>query len=861
MFRRRFGPFANHLKQLKQQQSTCYYYYWYSSRSYSLFLSEQKLGKFNNRTYDRGSAGDADIMTKRGNNVRMKSTTGSSRPPFVAKQQLGSCYAQIIGLGTDTDGKDTTPSVLLFTDKRRYCFNIGEGFQRFCVEHKLKMTRLERVFFTRTTSKATGGVIGMLLTLADAAGATLGGMMAKEDDGGLATTTIPKMTVHGPNVRNLLEAVKVLVAENRGIVVERGGETFRDEICEVKPMLRVPEMIGPLGKRLNENSDNNNDNGGRIKPDLSSSSAIEELEPVVSYEVQLASPPGKFDAKKADALGVPRGKERGVLVRGESIEIELESGEKKIITPDMCVEEAGRGARFAVVDLPTKAHLDAAIQIVEKMKKCSSGWNVNEERDLVVHLAPANVANSSEYQAFVQENFANAKPKHVFANASRNERTPIFLASRAVQAKLHGVDGSIFPEPPSASKDDDDDKKPSTSFGVAGKSLLKFTLMPQRSMGIDESAVPKIETPRAIRETAAKEAELRTKTNKNPDEDKSNRKTNDEFCANHPGHKVVDDVDDNEVVVTFLGTGSAQPAKHRNVTGILLEVEKDGENYSALLDSGEGSLGQIYRSKNGNTTVVDNVLINMHFAWISHVHADHHVGLPSILAKRREAFLSSGVKEEDIPNLTVFGPRPLRWFLSQCEKIEPLSYRFVDCRDTLESKTMQELLLSSSSSSSSSFSSPFEKLVSIPVTHCAHAFGIKLEGMTNKSNLPYSIVYSGDTRPCENMRTAAKECTLLIHEATFEDGLEHEALAKKHSTTAEALEIGSSAYLNILTHFSQRYPKVPSFNGDDGIASARGQNAMIAFDLMRVDFKNLRRIPSLLPNVRELFDEEDDEED
>ena len=88
----------------------------------------------------------------------------------------------------------------------------------------------------------------MLLTLADAAGATLGGMMAKEDDGGLATTTMPKMTVHGPNVRNLLEAVKVLVAENRGIVVERGGETFRDEICEVKPMLRVPEMIGPLGK-------------------------------------------------------------------------------------------------------------------------------------------------------------------------------------------------------------------------------------------------------------------------------------------------------------------------------------------------------------------------------------------------------------------------------------------------------------------------------------------------------------------------------------------------------------------------------------------------------------------------------------
>jgi len=780
-------------------------------------------------------------------------TNGAQHRPksaLASPVQLGTCYAQIIGLGTDTDGKDTTPSVLLFTDKKRYCFNVGEGFQRFCVEHKLKMTRLERVFFTRTTSKATGGVIGMLLTLADASGVTVGGPLTAKAD---FDENSPKMTVHGPNVRNLLEAVKVLVAENRGIVVERGGETFRDEICEVKPMLRVPEMVGPLGKRLND--DNGDDGAGGKKVDA------RDLEPVVSYEVQLALPPGKFDAKKADALGVPRGKERGLLVRGESIEITLENGEKKTITPDMCVEAAGRGAKFAVLDLPTKTHLDAAIQIVGKMKS-SNAWDVNEERDLVVHLAPADVANSSEYQAFVREHFASAKTKHVFANASRNNRTPIFLASREVQAKLHGVDASVFPEPPSASKDeeDDGDKNVSPTIGVAGKSLLKFTLVPQRSMGIDESALPKVETPQTIREVAAKEVEFRRKSNKK-DADGTNATTpaNDEFFAKHPGHKVVDDVDENEVVVTFLGTGSAQPAKHRNVTGILLEVEKDGKNYSALLDSGEGSLGQIYRSKNGCTKVVDKVLKDMHFAWISHVHADHHVGLPSILSKRREAFLSSGVREEDIPSLTVFGPRPLRWFLSQCEKIEPLNYRFVDCRDTLALKPMQEVLFSSSSPSS--FSTPFEKLVSIPVTHCAHAFGIKLEGLTNKSNVPYSIVYSGDTRPCDNMRSAAKECTLLIHEATFEDGLEHEALAKKHSTTAEALEIGSSAYLNILTHFSQRYPKVPSFNGDTGIASAKGQNAMIAFDLMRVDFKNLRRIPSLLPNVRELFEEEEDEED
>ena len=52
---------------------------------------------------------------------------------------------------------------------------------------------------------------------------------------------------------------------------------------------------------------------------------------------------------------------------------------------------------------------------------------------------------------------------------------------------------SIFPEPPSSSNDADNSK--SMSLGKAGKNLLKFTLLPQRSMGIDESAVPNVETP------------------------------------------------------------------------------------------------------------------------------------------------------------------------------------------------------------------------------------------------------------------------------------------------------------------------------------------------------------------------------
>ena len=56
-----------------------------------------------------------------------------------------------------------------------------------------------------------------------------------------------------------------------------------------------------------------------------------------------------------------------------------------------------------------------------------------------------------------------------------------------------------------------------------------------------------------------------------------------------------------------------------------------------------------------------------------------------------------------------------------------------------------------------------------------------------------------------------------MHEATFDDELKGEALAKKHSTTSEAISVGVAmrARRMILTHFSQRYQKVPSMSALD----------------------------------------------
>lgn len=101
-------------------------------------------------------------------------------------------------------------------------------------------------------------------------------------------------------------------------------------------------------------------------------------------------------------------------------------------------------------------------------------------------------------------------------------------------------------------------------------------------------------------------------------------------------------------------------------------------------------------------------------------------------------------------------------------------------------------------------SSGFRDISTVDVIHCPWSYGIS---MTHQSG--WKIVYSGDTRPCQNLVQAGHGATVLLHEATFEDDMQDEALKKKHSTTQEAISVGEGmeARFTMLTHFSQRYPK------------------------------------------------------
>ncbi|KAK9829441.1 hypothetical protein WJX72_005893 [[Myrmecia] bisecta] len=272
--------------------------------------------------------------------------------------------------------------------------------------------------------------------------------------------------------------------------------------------------------------------------------------------------------------------------------------------------------------------------------------------------------------------------------------------------------------------------------------------------------------------------------------------------------------------VVFLGTGSAEPSKYRGASAIHVRFD---HGWGILMDAGEGAYGQLIR-RYGYKGAAQQVAA-LACVWVSHKHADHMAGLAAIIAAR----------SPNSPPLLVIGPKAVQDWLGEIGPAQRLRYRFVHSRSFNQPQHPEH--------------APLLHLLglaswqSVAVDHCFEAFALVLHHQDG-----WKLVYSGDTRPCPRLRHAGRGATLLIHEATFEPALQAQALSKRHSTTDEALQVASDmgAYRTILTHFSQRYPKIPTglpTSGPDSLTTA------IAFDGMSVPLVLLPDLPKLMPAV------------
>lgn len=84
--------------------------------------------------------------------------------------------------------------------------------------------------------------------------------------------------------------------------------------------------------------------------------------------------------------------------------------------------------------------------------------------------------------------------------------------------------------------------------------------------------------------------------------------------------------------IVFLGTGSCIPNKTRNVSAILVHTSPDS---CLLLDCGEGTAAQMRRFYGAERYAT--VLRQLRAIYVSHLHADHHIGLIGVLQERRRA--------------------------------------------------------------------------------------------------------------------------------------------------------------------------------------------------------------------------------
>ncbi|KAH0690945.1 hypothetical protein KY289_018303 [Solanum tuberosum] len=831
-------------------------------------------------------------------------------------------YVQILGTGMDT--QDTTPSVLLFFDKQRFIFNAGEGLQRFCTEHKIKLSKIDHIFLSRVCSETAGGLPGLLLTLAG---------MGEE---GMS------VNVWGPSdLKYLVNAMKSFIpnaamvhARSFGPPVDSSGATdelfvpINDEVVKISAVLLRPRY-SKVSKTTKEGSSELDDSlvgvnhlEKKISAERMQSTAEFALKPgdlAVVYICELPEIKGKFDPKKAAALGLRPGPKCRELQLGNSVQSDHQD---IMVHPGDVLGPSVPGPIVLVVDCPTQTHLQELSSIHSLTPYYSDPSEQSKEMckkvDCVIHLSPASVTCTTEYQQWMSR---FGEVQHVMAGHQlKNVEIPILKSSARIATRLNYLCPQFFPSPgfwslpqlkslPSVSRGPSEFSLPGSCQVITAENLLKFHLRPYAQLGLDRSGIPEVTSrPKIIEDLITEIPEIVDASehitqllhhgNNIANGGSMTLQANNVVIEEPWLHETalpscLEGITREDMEIVLLGTGSSQPSKYRNVTSIFINLFSKG---SILLDCGEGTLGQLKRRF--GIEGADEAVKGLRCIWISHIHADHHTGIARILALRRDL-----LNETPHEPLVVVGPRQLKIFLDAYQKLEDLDMQFLDCRQTTEAslKTFESgenkdvngsvgvqndqkdgsNLFAKGSRMESYWKRPgspadasvafpllamlkrvlreagLEALISFPVIHCPQAYGVVLKAAdrtnsTGKKIPGWKIVYSGDTRPCPELVAASHGATVLIHEATFEDGMVEEAIARNHSTTQEAIEVGDAAgaYRIILTHFSQRYPKIPVFD------ETHMHKTSIAFDMMSVNLADLPMLPRVLPYLKLLFRDE-----
>lgn len=289
--------------------------------------------------------------------------------------------------------------------------------------------------------------------------------------------------------------------------------------------------------------------------------------------------------------------------------------------------------------------------------------------------------------------------------------------------------------------------------------------------------------------------------------------------------------------VCLLGTGGTMPLPDRWLTSLLLRWE----GHEMLIDCGEGT--QIALHKQGlSCRHIDTILL-------THYHADHTTGLPGL-------FLSMAKADRTEP-VTVIGPKGIENLLKGVylmARYVPFDIRYMELNDKEAAFDVEDLHITAFQVRHSVpcygyecdlFRKPrFDKDKAVRNGVPMKLWSQLQKGETvEKDGIVYTpdmvlgqkrkgikLVYSTDTRPCDNLQRHAVNADLLITEGMY-GNMEKLPKAKlnKHMMMQEAARIARDAHVKELwyTHYSPS-EGMPSIYADE--VKAIFPNAVISRD-------------------------------
>lgn len=296
-----------------------------------------------------------------------------------------------------------------------------------------------------------------------------------------------------------------------------------------------------------------------------------------------------------------------------------------------------------------------------------------------------------------------------------------------------------------------------------------------------------------------------------------------------------------ELEVLFLGTAGAVPTPERGLSATL--VKRGGDR--VLVDCGEGTQRQLMRAGVG--------INQIGLILLTHLHADHYLGLPGML----KTWQLWGRSEP----VAIYGPKGLESMIGMFRRIigytdYPVTYHEIGPGAVVTLPGYRvEALQTDHRVASVGWALIEEDRPGRFDVEVAKALGVKpgpdfgklqrgetVEGSSGPIRPEQvlgpgrpgrKVVITGDTRPCPAVAEAARGADVLVHDSTFTTEAADRAIETYHSTSAEAakLALESGVKLLALTHLSFRH------SPRELLAEARQVNprVVLPYDLDRIE--------------------------